>query len=329
MENNSFEYSEYIQNFKDKTSVRRTARLVGISYIVMLLISLLWFDAYMYFAPFFGLSISDAAEPFTDPAVLQIVQIIVSSLMFLFPYLIILAGGRERMSKLISFGKPDKKLLLPLILIAIAVFALANIATSAIASFLSTFGIKYTAPPIDTPEGPFGILLAILATAVTPALVEEFAIRGLLMGALKKHGEAFAIIASSIFFGLMHCNYMQIPFAFIGGLAIGYAVIKTDSFWTGVLIHFINNFVTLMIDMLTENIPSVNAQSFITAIYFAICFVCFFVGIFMLRNHNTKDLELKNEVNTLTEGQKYAALFTQPLVIIAIIATFAIATLSM
>ena len=35
---------------------------------------------------------------------------------------------------------------------------------------------------------------------------------------------------------------VQIPFAFVAGIAIGYVYVATGSIWPGVAIHFINNF---------------------------------------------------------------------------------------
>ena len=86
-----------------------------------------------------------------------------------------------------------------------------------------------------------GRIIYALSVAVVAPLVEEFAMRGVVMQPLKKYGRWFAIIASSLVFGVLHGNFIQAPFALIAGIGIGYAVCVTDSIWTGVLIHFCNN----------------------------------------------------------------------------------------
>ncbi len=87
-----------------------------------------------------------------------------------------------------------------------------------------------------------GFLVSVVSTAVMPALAEEFAIRGVIMQPLRRYGDRFAIVISAAVFSLIHGNFEQIPFAFVVGLALGYVVIRTGSLWTGVVLHFINNF---------------------------------------------------------------------------------------
>ena len=52
----------------------------------------------------------------------------------------------------------------------------------------------------------------------------------------------FAIIVSSILFGLMHANVVQIVFAFFVGLVLAYITEEYSIKWA-ILIHIINNFV--------------------------------------------------------------------------------------
>ena len=45
---------------------------------------------------------------------------------------------------------------------------------------------------------------------------------------------------------------MQIPFAILAGFAIGYAVIVTESLWTGIIIHFLNNAFSVTVSIVTD-----------------------------------------------------------------------------
>ena len=76
--------------------------------------------------------------------------------------------------------------------------------------------------------------------------------RGIVMQPLRRYGDGFAIICSSLVFGFMHCNLVQIPFALIAGIVIGYAVIITESIWTGVLIHFLTNGFSVAVNIVYE-----------------------------------------------------------------------------
>lgn len=119
-------------------------------------------------------------------------------------------------------------------------------------------------------------------TAVLPALIEEFAMRGVVMQSLRKYGDWFAIIMSSLVFALLHGNMVQIPFAFIAGIAIGYAVTVTGSMWTGVLIHFLNNLASIImqigIDNCSETVSAVITMSvvFVIMISGIICAAIYF-----------------------------------------------------
>ena len=131
-----------------------------------------------------------------------------------------------------------------------------NYATNFLSTFVeSTTGITFEYPDSRTPTTPLGIAMYLIQLAVVPALVEEYALRGVVMMPARKFGNWFAILVSSALFGMMHGNLVQAPFAFIVGIGIGYFVIVTGSMWTGVMIHFCNNMFSGVISILYEFLP--------------------------------------------------------------------------
>jgi len=92
-----------------------------------------------------------------------------------------------------------------------------------------------------TYDGP-SIAMLVVQIAVSPALLEEFAFRGVMLQSLRRYGDKFAIFASALVFGVFHGNVVQAPFAFLLGLVLGWLTVATGSVWTAVLIHFANNF---------------------------------------------------------------------------------------
>ena len=116
-----------------------------------------------------------------------------------------------------------------------------------------------TSPEYTVPQTIEGRILYAVSVAVVPALVEEFAIRGAVMQPLRRYGDKFAILASSIFFAILHGNLIQAPFALIAGVAIGYAVCITNSLWTGILIHFANNLYSVITEFMIEDIANPQA----------------------------------------------------------------------
>lgn len=155
----------------------------------------------------------------------------------------------------IPMDKPLKAKFLPVVAIAgFGVCLLGNVVTSYIDIFfemLTGMELEYSITT-ETPTTAAGIFLFYLSTAVIPALVEEMALRGVIMQPLRRYGDWFAIICSALIFGFMHCNLLQIPFAFIAGVAIGYAVVVTESVWTGVIIHFMNNAFSVTVNIVYD-----------------------------------------------------------------------------
>ena len=50
-----------------------------------------------------------------------------------------------------------------------------------------------------------------------------------------------SIVLSSLIFGVVHGNWVQAPFAFVTGLALGWMYYRTGSLLPGILMHFVNN----------------------------------------------------------------------------------------
>lgn len=151
--------------------------------------------------------------------------------------------------------KPQKAKYLPIVIIAgFGVCLFGNVINSYFTLFFQMFTgseLNYSIAT-KTPTTVSGILLFYLGTAAIPALIEELALRGIVMQPLRRYGDWFAIICSSLVFGFMHCNLVQIPFAFIAGIVIGYAVIITESVWTGVIIHFLNNAFSVTVNIIYD-----------------------------------------------------------------------------
>lgn len=158
--------------------------------------------------------------------------------------------------RVLQFNKPNsKKLFGASLLVGLGALMVSNWLTSMFVYFMGGMGVELTSPENFTFSGGFGLyLLYIVRGAVCPALIEEFAFRGVVMQPLRKYGDGFAIVISSLMFALLHGNLVQAPFAFMIGAVIGYLVIITNTMWTGVLIHFINNAFSITMSMLADKV---------------------------------------------------------------------------
>ena len=156
----------------------------------------------------------------------------------------------------------------------------ANTVSSYIISFITGFGLELSSPDIPLPHGVLGVTASVFRVVVVAAMVEELCFRGVVMGNLRRYGDFFAVSMASLVFALMHCNLIQAPFALIVGFALGYLSILTGTLWTGILIHAVNNTVSLVFSYLMERIDEHAAALLYTAVtdlLLAVGAVCFLV----------------------------------------------------
>lgn len=184
----------------------------------------------------------------------------------------------------IPTGKPNSGSMCFLLVIAgLGLCFAGNIVSSTLSNYASLFGIEFYSyeealkQQFEMSGGVPMFILTAIHTAAIPAFVEEFVFRGIVMQPLRKYGDWFAIITSAAFFGLMHGNMTQVPFAVIAGIALGYVSTATGSIWTGVLLHFMNNFISVIYSML---ISSANALVSMITVYGiiivgAVAFICY------------------------------------------------------
>lgn len=84
-------------------------------------------------------------------------------------------------------------------------------------------------------------ILLFTILAILPAIFEELLFRKTLINATRKVGIGFAIMASSIIFGLIHMNLGQFIFATLLGVIFAVIYLKTDDLKITMLLHFLNN----------------------------------------------------------------------------------------
>ena len=150
--------------------------------------------------------------------------------------------GKKTDIDVIPLGKPtDFRLAFLAVPAGVMLCLVGSIVTSYLTMFLDAIGITLTAPDMASPSGGYELIIYMLRLTVTAAVIEEIAIRGVIMQPLRKYGNWFAILISSMIFAFLHCNLVQAPFAFLAGIAIGYFSIVTGTVWTGIFIHLINN----------------------------------------------------------------------------------------
>ena len=197
---------------------------------------------------------------------------------------------------------------------------LANYITSILKIIGDSIGVYSDYSALQEPTGTFDILLIFVGTSIIPPLVEEFAMRGVVMQNLRRYGSAFAIVSSAVFFGVLHGNAAQIPFALLCGLFLGYAVIATESIWTGVIIHLLINGMSAISSALMFYYDTYVANMFYT-IGGWIGVIAGIVALVIYTNRYKNEFILKNkgEAKDLPLKTKIGKFISSPAMIIAII----------
>lgn len=108
-------------------------------------------------------------------------------------------------------------------------------------------------PTVEAPQTTAGIILLYISTAVFPAVLEEWAFRGVILKNLLPYGRKGAILISSLLFGIMHVDPARVIFATAFGLLLGICYEYTRSIKIPMIIHFINNAIAVTSSLSLDN----------------------------------------------------------------------------
>lgn len=108
-----------------------------------------------------------------------------------------------------------------------------------------------TLMPSNLDQG-YKLILMFISTAIVPAFVEELLFRGVILSNIRPYNENGAILISALLFGLMHQTPFQFFYATAVGVVFGIVCVKTGSIWSGILLHFFNNFFSVIQTYLLE-----------------------------------------------------------------------------
>ena len=123
-----------------------------------------------------------------------------------------------------------------------------------------------------------------LYIGILAPIVEEILCRGLILRTLMPFGKKFAIFASAFLFGMFHGTILQVPFAFLVGLVLGYVAAEYSIAWAMIL-HMVNNLV--LGDMLTRLIPDEITSTVTMWVVLVICAVAAIIVVVRRRNEIT------------------------------------------
>lgn len=93
---------------------------------------------------------------------------------------------------------------------------------------------------IETASSTSSTISMFLYASFFGPVAEELVYRGFVLRSLERYGKVFAIVVSSVLFGVMHANLAQGVFAFFVGLVLAYVALEYSIYWS-LLLHILNN----------------------------------------------------------------------------------------
>lgn len=195
----------------------------------------------------------------------SIVDIIIYAIIFILPALFIkkfLPISENAVTT--QFALPKNFIKIGVCIICLVIFV-SNF-TQIIQNIISLFGIGFRNADISIPTDWFDVCTLTISLAITPAIVEELLFRKVILNGLLPYGKTFSIITSAILFSLMHSNPSQFVFAFVAGLFFAHIALETKSIFPTMILHFANNFISVIYLTLYGLVPQEEVSSYIVLI---------------------------------------------------------------
>ena len=241
---------------------------------------------------------------------------LVSTIIFFVASLIYCLIKRVDFGAVFPFKKVGGAMLYRLCVIGISISLMSNYVVDLLNNSLGLFGVENNGGVFDTADNP-DVLMYFLVVAIIPAFVEEFAFRGVVMGMLRPYSEGLAILVSSATFALMHGNFVQMPFTFCVGLVLGYIDIISGSLLPSIIVHFLNNGLSVLYDVLTAYglLSETSAYMWYGAVYAATGILAFIAAYRIIKDKDSRFFELKDSDTVMPFKQKMKTALTSPTLI--------------
>ena len=216
---------------------------------------------------------------------------------FLIPIVIYLVINRKNAKRILKLNPLNREsiLLIPVIwmfMLPLSIFII-TIYNSFFGNELADVIIQETS---DTTMEVF------LFTVLTPTLLEEILMRGIVLDGYSRKSNLTAALMNGLMFGMLHLNTFQFSHTFFAGIISAYLVYSTHSIFSSMLMHFINNGFPLFIDLILppgdiESAPTGEINLFILGIAVVICSFIIYILINRLATINNINLKKEKELS--------------------------------
>ncbi|MEE0859507.1 MAG: type II CAAX endopeptidase family protein [Acutalibacteraceae bacterium] len=317
---NSAEEKEKIQKSNERRVLRKTSNRIGGGLMIFAIISELIVFLFMIPLAFTG-AVDQSYAVGIEPVTMYILNAILCLIGFGITGIFITKSNSLRMDDVIQIKKTNIADTAKLVIAGMCFTYVFNILLTFMNINLSLFGYENEMSDYGEINGFWGNVIYFIAVAIIPPIIEEFLFRGAILGSLrKKHGDAVAIIVSSVLFGLAHANFVQTPVTFLSGLVMGYLAVKTNSIVTPMILHCVNNSIAVISEILlitVDNEQIYNIIDISIALFFLVIGLLCVISLF--KKHKNDLFAFDKQETKLNMSNTLISIFTAPWMIVYII----------
>jgi membrane protease YdiL (CAAX protease family) len=139
------------------------------------------------------------------------------------------------------------KVFINALIVIIGIQPIFQLISQGIANIFLGFNYELTYSSVDaSASGAFFIMFNMV---IIKPIIEEIIFRGVVLRNLEKYGRNFAIVTSSVLFGVYHASLIQNGYGFVAGLVLAYITTRYSIKWA-IILHCTNNMLMMIIAFL-------------------------------------------------------------------------------
>lgn len=107
------------------------------------------------------------------------------------------------------------------------------------------------------------VLMSFLSIVLLPAIFEELLFRGFIQTGLAQGISTLCVVLfSACLFAALHLDPYKFVFIFVPGLALSWAMLKSESIFVPITMHFIHNLIPYCLIVFSQNLKITNRSQF-------------------------------------------------------------------
>ncbi len=202
---------------------------------------------------------------------------------------------------------PDKKLWRYAVPLTLTVVVLSGIGSRFLDDLLFDLHIVSLTPNNMLPGNNISLVFYMIRVMFLPAVLEEYLFRGLVLHSLRRYGDTFAVVLTSVFYGMIQYTVIRNLSGFVFGLVLGYFVLRTGSLLTAVVGHLCASAVSSVIILTQHFLPS--HYELMENIIFIVILVAGIVSFILLCTKESNAFIMSDTNNTASTAHKLKLCF--------------------